>query len=71
MTTLDKLIWLDIKVMGLLGGKELETISSAAWQSHITGRFWGFSYLFIDLLFYCFQRNHCRKDWEFRKHIYS
>jgi len=70
VTVLQRLVILDIWLMGVLGGKPRETLSSAAWNAHLTGRFFGFSYHFIDLLFYPLQRDHCRKDWEFRSYIY-
>lgn len=71
MTFLQRLVKLDISVMRKLGGKLNETLSSAAWNAHITGKFFGFTYLFIDLGFYIWERDHCRKDWEFRKYIYE
>lgn len=71
MTVLQHAVIFDIWLMGLLGGKPDEALSSAAWNAHRTGKFFGFSYLFIDLLFYVFERDHCRKDWEFRSHIYT
>lgn len=62
---------LDIKVMGWLGGKPNETLSSAAWNAHLTNVWWGWTYLIVDLLAYVFERDHCRKDWEYRKEIYA
>lgn len=52
---------------GLLG----ETMSAAAWNAHITGKFFGFTYLLIDLLFYPIQRDHCRKAWEWQRDLYK
>lgn len=61
----------DIKIMRLLGGKPNETLSSAAWNAKLTNVWWGWTYLIIDLLLYVFERDHCRKDWEYRKEIYQ
>lgn len=66
------LIAFDAWVMrSFFGGLPGETISAAAWNAHTTGKFFGFSYLLIDLLFYPFQRNHCRQAWEWQRHIYE
>ena len=61
----------DIAAMRLLGGKPNETLSSAAWNAHLTNIWWGWTYLVIDLLLYVFERDHCKCDWEFRKEIYA
>lgn len=71
MTFLERLVAADIWLMGKLGGKPNETLSSAAWNAHTTGKFFGFTYHAIDLLFYLWQRDHCRKDWDHRKAIYQ
>lgn len=71
MTVLKRLVAFDIWLMSKLGGKPRETLSSAAWNAHLTGKFFGFTYLFIDLGFYIWERDHCKKDWEFRREIYS
>lgn len=71
MTILQRLVAFDIWLMGKLGGKPKETLSSAAWNAHISGKFFGFTYLFIDLGFYIWERDHCKKDWEHRKEIYE
>lgn len=71
MTFLECLVKLDVAVMRLLGGKPNETLSSAAWNAHLTKGWWGWTYLLINALFFIFQRDHCRKDWEFRKEIYQ
>jgi len=71
MTLLQRAVALDIRVMRLLCGKPGETLSAAAWNAHITGRFFGFTHLFIDLLFYPLERDHCKKDWEYRSEIYQ
>jgi hypothetical protein len=47
----------------ILRGQPGETISAAAWNAHLTGRFWGWTYLLIDLLIYPFERDHCRESW--------
>jgi hypothetical protein len=66
------LIAADIWVMfHLFGGKEGETMSAAAWNAHITGRFWGWAYLLIDLLAYPLERDHCRKSWLSVEGIYA
>ena len=66
------LIHFDIWVMRtFLGGKERETISSAAWNAHLTGKFFGFTYHFIDLLFRPWMTEHCRKSWEWQKELYQ
>ena len=61
----------DIAIMGALGGKEGETLSSAAWNAHLTNVWWGWTYLIVDLFLYVFERDHCRLDWEYRKEIYA
>ena len=71
MSALQKLVAADIKVMSWLGGKPNETLSSAAWNAHLTNVWCGWTYLLIDLLVYPFERDHCRLDWEFRKEIYQ
>ena len=69
---LDKLIKFDAWLMEtFFGGLPNETISAAGWNAHITGRFFGFTYLLIDLIFYPFQRDHCRKAWEWQQEIYK
>jgi hypothetical protein len=70
MTILKKLVAIDIKIMSWLGGRPGETLSSAAWNAHLTGKFFGFTYHIFDLLFYPFERNHCQLDWEYRREIY-
>jgi hypothetical protein len=71
VTILARLVAADIWLMRKLGGKPMETLSSAAWNAHITGRFFGFTYHFIDLGFYIWERDHCRKDHAHRIHIYQ
>lgn len=71
MSFLKRLVKADIALMRVLGGKPNETLSSAAWNAHITGRFFGFTYLLIDWMFYPWERDHCHKDWEYRKEIYE
>ena len=65
------LIHFDIWVMSLLGGKERETISAAAWNAHLTGRFFGFTHHLIDLLFRPWGREHCKQAWEWQQGIYK
>ena len=63
---IDLLVWVDIKVflcITLGRAKPGETMSAAAWHAHITGKFFGFSYLLIDLLAYPVQRDHCQTVW--------
>ena len=71
MTAFQHAVAIDIWIMSILGGKPRETLSSAAYNAHLTGRFFGFTHYGIDLLFYPFQRDHCRKDWEYRSYIYT
>lgn len=69
---LGRLIALDAWVMRtFLGGLPRETMSAAAWNAHITGRFFGFTYHLIDLLFYPLERSHCRKAWEWQIELYK
>ena len=68
---LKDLIAMDICVMSLLGGKAYEKISAASWNAHITGRFFGWAYLLIDLLFYPLERDHCRQSWLSVQGIYK
>ena len=70
MSVLEFLVKIDIAVMRVLGGKPRETISSAAWNAHINYGLCGWTHWLIDALFFPFQRDHCRKDWEFRREIY-
>lgn len=68
---LDKLIAFDAWVMGtFFGGLPGETMSAAAWNAHCTGKFFGFTYLLIDLIFYPLQREHCRHAWEWQQDLY-
>jgi hypothetical protein len=71
VTAFEHAVVLDIWLMSLLGGKPRETLSSAAYNAHVTGRFFGFTHHFIDLMFYVWERDHCKKDWFFRQHIYA
>jgi hypothetical protein len=71
MTILAALVKADIAIMRVLGGKRGETLSAAAWNAHLTGKFFGFTYHIIDLLFYRWERDHCKKDWEHRREIYA
>lgn len=69
---LEALIKFDAWIMGtFFGGLPGETLSSAAWNAHITGKFFGFTYLLIDLLFYAFEREHCRKAWLWQQDLYK
>ena len=65
------LIHFDIWVMGLLGGKDRETISAAAWNAHLNSKFFGFTHHFIDLLFRPWMKQHCRKAWEWQQELYE
>lgn len=66
------LIAIDIWVMyWIFFGKRGETMSAAAWNAHITGRFWGWTHHLIDLIFYPFERNHCCESWMAVKGIYQ
>lgn len=69
---LEKLIAFDVWVMRtFFGGLPGETMSAAAWNAHITDRFFGFTHHIIDLIFYPFQREHCRKAWEWQHDLYE
>ena len=69
---LNALIAIDVWFMRtFFGGLPNETMSAAAWNARITGKFFGFTHLLIDLLFYPFQRDHCRKAWEWQQEIYK
>lgn len=69
---LDKLIAIDVWIMStFFGGLPRETMSAAGWHAHITGKFFGFTYLLIDLLFYPLQRDHCRKTHEWQRSLYK
>lgn len=69
---LERLIAFDVWIMRtFFGGLPGETMSAAAWNAHITGRFFGFTYLLIDLLFYPMQRSHCRLSWEWQQYLYK
>lgn len=69
---LEKLITFDIWVMRtFFGGLIGETMSVAAWNAHLTGKFFGFTHLLIDLIFYPLQRDHCRLSWERQSELYK
>lgn len=69
---LDKLVSADVWVMRTcFGGLPGETMSAAAWNGHITGKFFGFTYLLVDLIFYPLQRDHCRLAWEWQRELYQ
>lgn len=69
---LRRLIQFDIWLMRtFLGGKPHETISAAAWNAHLTGKFFGFTYIFIDLLFRPWMTEHCRKAWVWQRRLYE
>lgn len=75
-TTAEKILrWLicfDIWVMRtFLGGRPGETISAAAHNAHLTGRFFGFTRHGIDLLFLPWERDHCKQAWEWQQEIYK
>lgn len=66
------LIHFDILVMRtFLGGKERETISAAAWNAKLTGKFFGFSHHIIDLIFLPYEREHCKKAWNWQRELYK
>ena len=67
------LIHFDIWVMRtFLGGRERETISAAAWNAHLTGRFFGWTHHIIDLLFRITgEKQHCKQAWLWQKGIYK
>jgi hypothetical protein len=68
---LEKLIAFDVWIMrSFFGGLAGETMSAAAWNAHITHKFFGFTYLFIDLIFYPLQRSHCQMAWEWQQDLY-
>jgi hypothetical protein len=75
MSFLDRLVALDIWLMRhVFGGLPGETLSSAAFNAHLTGHaWWGWTYRVIDALFFVLigQRNHCADDWRYRSHIYQ
>jgi hypothetical protein len=73
MTMLDRLIAIDIWVMRtFFGGLPGETISAAAWNARLTGRWWfGWLHIPIDLLFIIWERDHCRKAWEWQQELYK
>lgn len=69
---LEALIAFDIWVMRtFLGGLPGETISAAAYNSERTGKWGGrLGRPVIDLLFYIFEREHCRKSWTAEMAVY-
>ena len=69
---LDRLIRFDIWLMvTFLGGLPGETMSAAAWNAHITGRFWGWTHYGINALFYFWQKDHCRLAWVWQQKLYQ
>ena len=69
------LIKLDMVVFQIITlgvAKKNETISAAAWNAHLTGKFWGFSYRLIDPVFALFgQPEHCRQAWLWQQELYK
>ncbi len=69
---LHRLIAFDVWVMRtFFSGLPRETMSAAAWNAHLTRKFFGFTYHLIDLLFYVIERDHCRKAWEWQRELYG
>lgn len=69
---LARLIALDVWIMvTFLGGLPGETMSSAAWNAHLTGRFWGWTHHIIDAIFYFWQKGHCEWAWNSQIMIYA
>lgn len=69
---LNWLIAIDIWVMvTFFGGLPGETLSAAAWNSKITGKWGGRIFVpVIDLIFWPLQKEHCRLAWEWQRHLY-
>lgn len=68
------LLWLDIKVLWLVTFgrcKVGETISAAAWSLYVDGKWQGKLLVpLINGLFYCVEKDHCRKAWVWQRDLY-
>ena len=54
------------------GGLPGETISAAAWNSKITGKWGGRIFVpIIDLIFSPFQKGHCKWAWDSQQDLYD
>ena len=69
------LLWLDIKILWAVTFgrcKPGETISSASWSLYQDGKWQG--KLLVPVIDFFFQRwmtEHCRKSWEWQRHLYE
>lgn len=74
-TFLAFLVRLDMVIFQIITlgvAKKDETISAAAYQGELTGRWIGkLSRPVIDLLFRPWQADHCKQAWEWQKELYK
>ena len=70
---LNALIAFDIWVMRtFFGGLPGETLSAAAWNSKLTGKWGGRIFVpVINFIFWPVQRDHCRMAWLWQRDIYT
>lgn len=71
---LNLLIALDVFVFALItfgGSKNGETISAAAWDLLLAGKWQGKLFVpVINALFYPAQKDHCRQAWLWQRNLY-
>ena len=74
-TTLEHWIAFDawvLRVLTLGKSKPGETISAAAWDMHLAGKTRGHVLVaVINWIFKVRQADHCRKAWEWQRHLYE
>ena len=72
---LKALLWLDIKILWAVTFgrcKPGETISSASWSLYQDGKWQGKLLVpIIDFFFRPWMTEHCRKSWEWQRHLYE
>jgi len=75
VTLIDALIWLDVQVLRIATfgrSKPGETISAAAWDLYLAGKWQGKVFVpIIDFLFRPWMTDHCRKAWVWQANLYQ
>jgi len=75
VTLIDALIWLDVQVLRIATfgrSKPGETISAAAWDLYLAGKWQGKVFVpIIDFLFRPWTTEHCRKAWVWQANLYQ
>jgi hypothetical protein len=66
------LLWMDIKILWFGRCKPGETISAAAWSLEADSKWQGKLLVpVIDLIFRPWMTEHCRKSWQWQRHLYK